>query len=71
MIKRSNQKVGIETSTNLGKKMLKIRQELSEHPSGWQDKQVMDIIYKKTGVRYPKVHLYRLLHKWDFSAKVP
>ena len=32
------------------KKMLKIKQEISENPSGWQVKQVMDIIYKKTQV---------------------
>ena len=53
------------------KTMLKIRQELSENPSGWQVKQVMDIIYKKTGVKYHEVHVYRLLHKWGFSPKVP
>ncbi len=53
------------------KKMLKIRQEITANPSGWQAKQVMDIIYKKTGVKYHEVHIYRLLHKWGFSAKVP
>ena len=31
----------------------------------------MDIIYKKTGVRYHEVHIYRLLHKWGFSPKIP
>ena len=31
----------------------------------------MDIIYKKTGIRYHEVHIYRLFHKWVFSAKVP
>ena len=51
--------------------MLKIKQEISENPSGWQVKQVMDIIHKKTGVRYHEVHIYRLLHKWGFSPKVP
>jgi putative transposase len=55
----------------LQKKMIKIKQELSENNAGWQAKQVMDIIYKKTGVRYHEVHIYRLLHKWGFSAKVP
>jgi len=47
--------------------------EISENPSaGWQVKQVMDIIYKKTGTRYHEVHIYRLLHKWwGFSPKVP
>ncbi|MER5176515.1 MAG: hypothetical protein ABJB73_12190, partial [Candidatus Nitrosocosmicus sp.] len=28
------------------KKMLKIKQEITENPSGWQVKQVMNIIYK-------------------------
>ena len=51
------------------KKMLKIKQEISENPSGWQVKQVMDIIYKKTGIRYHEVHIYRLLHKWGFSPR--
>ena len=50
--------------------MIKIRQELSENKAGWQVKQVMDIIYKKTGIRYHEVHIYRLLHKWGFSPKV-
>jgi putative transposase len=32
----------------------------------------MNIIYEKTGVRYHhEVHVYRLLHKWGFSPKVP
>ena len=53
------------------KKMLKIRQELSENQSGWEAKQVMDLIHKKTGVRYHEVHVYRLLHRWGFSPKVP
>ena len=51
--------------------MIKIRQELSENKAGWQAKQVMDIIYKKTGVRYHEIHIYRLLHKWRFSPNVP
>ena len=53
------------------KEMLKIRQEIIENPSGWEAKQVMDLIQKKTGVRYHEVHVYRLLHKWGFSPKVP
>lgn len=53
------------------KTMLKIIQELSDSPSGWQAKQVMDVIYKKTGVKYHEVHVYRLMHKWGFSPKVP
>lgn len=51
--------------------MIKIRQELSDSNTGWDFKQVMDLIYKKTGVRYHEVHIYRLLHKWGFIPKVP
>ena len=29
------------------------------------------IIYERTGVTYHEVHIYRLLHKWDLSPKVP
>jgi transposase len=53
------------------KKMLKIKQRLAENQSGWEAKQVMDFIHKKTGIRYHEVHVYRLLHKWGFSPKVP
>ncbi len=33
--------------------------------------EVMDIIQKKTSIKYHEVHIYRLLHKWGFSPKVP
>ena len=52
-------------------KLWEIRNELSENPSGWRVKQIMNIIYERTGVRYHEVHIYRLLHKWGFSPKVP
>jgi putative transposase len=52
-------------------KILDIRTELSANASGWRAKEVMEIIYKKTGIRYHEVHVYRLLHKWGFSPKVP
>jgi transposase len=53
-------------------KLLEIRKELSKNPSGWKVKQIMNIIYDKTGVRYHhEVHAYSLLHKWGFSPKVP
>ncbi|HET7283222.1 MAG TPA: helix-turn-helix domain-containing protein [Nitrososphaeraceae archaeon] len=52
-------------------KISKIRTELSENPSGWKAKEIMNIIYEKTGIRYHEVHIYRLLHKWGFSPKVP
>ena len=51
--------------------MIKIRQELEDSKTGWDFRQVMDLIYKKTGVRYHEVHIYRLLHKWGFKPKVP
>jgi transposase len=38
---------------------------------GWRAKEVMEIIYKRTGIRYHEVHVYRLLHKCGFSPKVP
>ncbi|MDR4512973.1 MAG: helix-turn-helix domain-containing protein [Nitrososphaeraceae archaeon] len=37
--------------------MVKIRQELAESDTGWDFRQVMDLIYKKTGVRYHEVHI--------------
>ncbi|MGI9009577.1 MAG: helix-turn-helix domain-containing protein [Nitrososphaeraceae archaeon] len=51
--------------------MIKIRQELADSNTGWDFRQVMDLIYNKTGVRYHEVHIYRLLHKWGFKSKVP
>jgi len=50
--------------------MRKIRQEMVESNTGWDFRQVMDLIYKKTGVRYHEVHIYRLLHKWGFKSNV-
>jgi len=50
--------------------MVKIRKELADNNTGWDFRQVMDLIYKKTGVRYHEVHIYRLLHKWGFKSKV-
>ena len=51
--------------------MMQIRSELADSTTGWDFRQVMDLIYKKTGVRYHEVHIYRLLHKWCFKPKVP
>jgi len=50
--------------------MLQIRQELAESNTGWDFRQVMDLIYNKTGVRYHEVHIYRLLHKWGFKPNL-
>ena len=52
-------------------KMDKIKQELSDSNTGWDFRQVMDLIQKRTGVRYHEVHIRRLLHKWGFSPKAP
>jgi putative transposase len=49
----------------------KIIQELSNSNTGWDFRQVMDLIQQKAGVRYHEVHIRRLLHKWGFSSKVP
>ena len=51
--------------------MIKIRKELEDSSTGWNFRQVMDIIQKRTGVKYHEVHIYRLLHKWDFAPKMP
>ena len=51
--------------------LVKIRKELADSNTGWDFRQVMDLIYKKSGVRYHEVHIYRLLHKWGFKSKVP
>ena len=49
--------------------MVKIRKELADSNTGWDFRQVMDLIYRKTGVRYHEVHIYRLLHKWVSNPK--
>ena len=51
--------------------MMHIKNELADNNTGWDFRQVMDLIYRKTGVRYHEVHIYRLLHKWGFKSKVP
>ena len=51
--------------------IIKIRKELEDSNTGWDFRQVMYIIQKKTGVKYHEVHIYRLLHKWGFTSKVP
>ena len=48
-----------------------IRKELSENKSGWMAKEVMNLIYGRTGIKYHEVHIYRLLYRWGFSPKVP
>ncbi|MGI0069707.1 MAG: helix-turn-helix domain-containing protein [Nitrosopumilaceae archaeon] len=66
---KDKQRSGRPTSISK-QKILKIKQQLSENPSGWTGKQVIELIYKKSGVRYHEVHVYRLLHQWGFAPKV-
>ena len=51
--------------------MIKIRKELEDSNTGWDFRQVMDVIQKNTGIKYHEVHVYRLLHKWGFVRKMP
>ena len=37
--------------------MVKIQQKLTDSNTGWDFRQVMNIIYNKTGVRYHEVNL--------------
>lgn len=52
------------------KKLVTIKNKLEENKSGWSAKQVMNLIYERSGVLYHEVHVYRLLHKWGYSSKV-
>jgi len=52
------------------KKLISIQLQIAENQSGWSAKQVMNLIYQKSGVRYHEVHVYRLLHKWGYASKV-
>ncbi len=51
--------------------MIKVRKELEDSNTGWDFRHVMDLIHKRTGIKYHEVHIYRLLHKWGFISKVP
>lgn len=51
--------------------MARIRKELSDSNTGWDTKQVMNLFQKKTGIKYHREHIPRLLHQWGFSPKVP
>ncbi len=44
-----------------------IKQELSDSNVGWDIKQVMNLIQQKTGVKYLKEHVRRLLHHGLFT----
>jgi len=51
--------------------MVEIRKEMANGTTGWDFRQVMDLIQKRAGVKYHEVHIRRLLHKWGFKSKVP
>lgn len=38
--------------------MIKIRKELEDSNNGWDFRQVMDIIQKRTAIKYHEVHIY-------------
>ena len=52
------------------KKLVTIEKQIAENPSDWSAKQVMNLIYEKSGVKYHEVHVYRLLHQWGYTPKV-
>jgi len=52
------------------KKLVSIQLQIAENPSRCSAKQVMNLIYEKSGVKYHEVHVYRLLHKWGYTSKV-
>jgi len=56
----------VETPEVSEKAITMIRKVLLESQSGWMAKEVMNLIYERTGVKYHEVHIYRL-----FSPKVP
>ncbi len=51
--------------------IVKIKQELSTSNTGWDTKEVIYLVKKKTGIKYHEVHIRRLLHQWGFSLKTP
>ena len=48
--------------------MIQIKNELVDSNIGWDLRQVMDLIYKKTGVRYHEVHIYRSATQVGFQV---
>ncbi len=51
--------------------MIKTRKELEDNNTGWDFRQITDIIQKRTGIKYHEVHIYQLLHKLGFALKTP
>ncbi len=51
-------------------RLVAMERQIAGNPAGWSAKQVMNLIYEKSGVRYHEVHVYRLLHNWGYASKV-
>ncbi len=47
-----------------------MERQIAGNPAGWSAKQVMNLIYEKSGARYHEVHVYRLLRNWGYASKV-
>lgn len=69
---------GLKTRQRSGKpKLLSEKQEktikkkLSDPKYIWTTKNVQEMIYKETKIKYTMRHITRLLHKWNFSLVTP
>ncbi len=51
--------------------LIKIRKELEDSNNGWDFRQVMDIIRKRTGVKYHEVHILPIASQMELLQKVP
>ncbi len=47
-----------------------IERQIAGNPAGWSARQVMSLIYEKSGAGYHEVHAYRLLHSWGCASRV-
>ncbi len=53
------------------KKREKIVEIIDSNPYGWSTKQIQNLVYEKSGVKYSERHTYRLAQKWGFAEVVP
>lgn len=54
-----------------GKKLLKVRREITKLPDGVQVKWVRELIHREAKVTYSSMQVYRILHRWGFRRIVP
>ena len=59
-----------KTAKDTKRRLVAMERQIAGNPAGWSAKQVMNLIYEKSGVRYHEVHVYRLLHNWGCASKV-